>query len=185
MSDNLEKFVKQNRAAFDSELPSARVWQQIEKNTLPDKKIRKLININRKFVWAAAVVALLAVATIIYQATEISSLKSNQVAVEMPETNQLPPELVDLDKIYVAQVSHTFKQLNDFPEEAGELREELLELDVEFDELQQELGAEVGREEVLRAMIENYRIKLDLLEGTLEHFKRSEKIIEDEDNIEL
>jgi len=63
------------------------------------------------------------------------------------------------------------------------LREELNELKSVQRPKITELGSEHSSEDVLKAMVENYRIKLDLLEITLEHLKRSEKIIENESTV--
>ncbi|MFY0672176.1 MAG: hypothetical protein JXQ87_02150 [Bacteroidia bacterium] len=187
MSDNLEKFIKENRRSFDGETPRELVWKGVKKEIAKPEKRQNVIRINRRFFWAAAAVLVFAFSIILYQGGIIRSLKHNQVEVAstLEESNwQMPSELKTLDDTYIQQVSLTMNLLESFPDEQIELKEELTELDAEFELLKGEFGAEVSSEDVLNAMIENYRIKLDLLEVTLEYFKRSEKIIENE-NIEI
>ncbi|MGB0431307.1 MAG: hypothetical protein ACPGLV_12600 [Bacteroidia bacterium] len=186
MSDNLEKFVKQNREAFDSEVPSDLVWKSIQNEVKPIKKPSKVIKINSRFMWAAAAMLIFAFSVILYQGGVIRDLKGNSgLAIETNNTIEtewkMPPQLQDMNQAYVQQVGITMDLLKRFPTEQEELKEELTELDNEFEVLKSELGTEIASEDVLHAMIENYRIKLELLEITLEYFKRSEKIVEDEE----
>lgn len=189
MSDNLEKFIKENRRSFDSETPSEMVWKGVKKEIAKPEKRQNVIRINRRFFWAAAAVLVFAFSIILYQGGIIRSLKHNSAEIATNDINeesnwQMPGELKTLDDAYAQQVNLTMNLLENFPEEQTELKEELTELDAEFELLKEEFGADVSSEDVLNAMIENYRIKLDLLEVTLEYFKRSERIIEDE-NIEI
>ncbi len=185
MSDNLEKFIRQNRDAFDSEIPSALAWKAIEKGIKKPKKQSNIIRINRRFMWAAAAMLIFACSVILYQGGVIKDLKTEGAVAINNQNNesdqwQMPQELTDMNNLYVQQVGFTMDLLKDFPAEQAELKDELNELDQEFEDLKTELGADIASEDVLRAMIENYRIKLELLEITLEYFKRSEKIVEDE-----
>lgn len=189
MSDNLEKFIKENRRSFDGEIPSEMVWKGVIKEIAKPKKKQNVKNINRRFFWAAAAVLVFAFSIVFYQGGIIRSLKHSSAEIATNHINeesnwQMPGELKTLDVAYAQQVNLTMDLLENFPDEQTELKEELTELDAEFELLKEEFGAEVSSEDVLNAMIENYRIKLDLLEVTLEYFKRSEKIIEDE-NIEI
>lgn len=184
MSDKLEEFVNRNRAHFDSEDPSPLVWEGIKQKRAVKKKPR-IIGLNPWLLGIAASFLLLAVAVIALQSRTIKSLKTEISQVET-ETNTewtMPDELKELDGLYTLQVSQTFDVLNEHPEEAQEMREELVELDQEFEALKEELGSGLSKQEVVEAMVENYRFKLELLERTLEHLKREEKIISDEENI--
>lgn len=190
MSDKLKKYVTQNRKDFDDQVPSALVWEAISQE-LPQAKPKRtnIIKLNKRFLWMAAAVFIGAVVTIGYQGATINNLKSGVVAEVVTEENietedawQMPADLQNLDQVYVQQVSTTMNLLESYPEEAEELRDELEDLDAEFETLKAELGYEYSSEEVLRAMIENYQFKLELLERTLEHFKRTDQIIEEDEN---
>ena len=191
MSDKLKKYIADNRAHFDDEIPSAKVWDAISREVPKAQKKGNIIRLNKRFLWAAAAIFLVALTTIGYQGLTIRSLKLDSPAIvantdiEPAEEAgwQMPDELKDLDQIYVQQVSSTMSLLKKYPEESEELRAELTALDGEFETLRQELGREYSSEQVLEAMIENYRYKLELLESTLEHFKRTDQIIEDENTV--
>ena len=49
-----------------------------------------------------------------------------------------------------------------------EMMQAVKDLDLEFKRLQKEMSENVNRSEIIEAMIENYRLKLDLLEQILE-----------------
>lgn len=191
MNDKLKKYVTQNRKDFDDQVPSPAVWEAISQE-LPQvqakPKRNNIIKLNTRFLWMAAAVFIGAVVTIGYQGATIKQLKTGSVAVvtESDDTAEepweLPSDLQNLDQVYVQQVNTTMDLLESYPEEAEELRDELKDLDAEFDALKAELGHEYSSEEVLQAMIENYQFKLELLERTLEHFKRTDQIIEEDEN---
>jgi regulator of replication initiation timing len=52
-----------------------------------------------------------------------------------------------------------------------ELFAAIAELDAEFKQLQKEMGDAVNKEEIIQAMIENYRLKLELLETMVQSLK--------------
>lgn len=186
MSDKLEKYVKEHRASFDTDVPSAKVWQNIEKTKPIKRQLNNVVSINKRFLWAAAAALVFAISVILYQGSRIKNLKTETTIVSVENNTrqwQMPPELKELDMLYTSQSSTTMQLLKELPDYQSELREELNELDEEFELLKTELGSEHSSEDVLKAMVENYRIKLDLLEITLEHLKRSEKIIENESTV--
>lgn len=186
MSDKLEDFVKRNRASFDSENAPNLAWEGIKKRRTPVKKKARVVRLNGWLVGIAASFLLIAVAVIALQSRVIKTLKTEVADVqEAPVVEEwtLPEELKELDGLYAMQVNETFNLLSDHPEEAQEIKDELTGLDQEFTDLKEELGAGYSRQEVVQAMIENYRFKLELLERTLEHFKRNEKILLDDENV--
>jgi septal ring factor EnvC (AmiA/AmiB activator) len=64
-----------------------------------------------------------------------------------------------------------------------EINNELVELDEDFRNLKEDLNDNADNEEVIAAMIQNYRLKLRILEETLEHLQQSnnEKSTKNED----
>jgi hypothetical protein len=135
MSDKLEKFVKEHKASFNTDVPSPKVWQNIEK-TIPKKRtLNNVISINKRFLWAAAAALVFAITVILYQGSQIKNLKADNTASIETTTNQwqMPPELKELDMLYTSQSSSTMQLLKELPDYQSELREELNELDQEFE----------------------------------------------------
>ena len=54
--------------------------------------------------------------------------------------------------------------LTEFPEIKAELDSDLFELDSVYKSLRKDLNDNVANQEVIEAMIENYRIRIDILE---------------------
>ena len=59
------------------------------------------------------------------------------------------------------------------PEVRHEIDDEMIDLDRAYNELKEDLKDNADNEEVIEAMIQNYRIKLDILEEMLRRLKHS------------
>ena len=159
--ERLEKFVIQHRSEFDSEVPSLKVWAEI------DKKLEKK-SAKKRSLWgfvraAAAVVILLGVGSIIGAQLSDSSLDSTSTLAEVA------PEYAELESYYHQQINQKIKQLASYQHD-GYVQEDLRQLDEVFAELRQELeiaprGAE---KQIIQMMIENYESKINILERVLE-----------------
>ena len=187
MNDPLEEFVRKNRQEFDSERPSERSWNQIKMDLpLKPSKIRT-ISMPRKWIYAAASILALAAAVIVFQGIQLRTLKQSadlpaeEVNEQVQTDWELPAQLTSLDQQLKAQEAYSSDFLSDFPEESDDLNVELSELENEFERLKEELGHQYAPDEILEAMEENYRIKLELIEATLQHIRQSNKVIENEE----
>ncbi len=200
--DNLEQFIAHNRASFDSETPSEKVWTHIESRLSDnDTVLEQFIQVNREQfdtetphlkVWtaidnrinagqtggklvrmswlrqAAAAVALLIVGAVLgvwgYDKTQSKELA--QV------TRDIAPDLKEAENFYNKKVEARYTQLvshNPDPLVINDLKQ--------LDEVQRELKKELenapatAREEIVRRLIENYQIKLGILERVLNHIE--------------
>lgn len=159
--ERLEKFVIQHQAEFDAEVPSLKVWANIDKQ-LEQKaaKHRPLWKIARI---AAAVVILLGIGSVIgANLTQNTSESASTLA-------EVAPEYAELESYYQNQINHKIQQLASYQHD-GYVQEDLRQLDEVFSELRQELeiaprGAE---EQIIKMMIKNYETKVSILERVLE-----------------
>lgn len=163
--DNLEKYIRENRAAFDKKQAPKRVWEQLDK-ALPQKK-NKTIRLWRGFRVAAAVLLLLSVGGL------LGSYLTNRNFVAENIASKLPEDFTELENYYEREVSSKMKQLTSVNMDKDQVALDIEQLDAALEELKVDiLSAPKGTEEqIINAMILNYKTKIDLLETVMEHMK--------------
>jgi hypothetical protein len=105
------------------------------------------------------------------------ALKENQP--EKLVLASLSPEYAEMEEFYVSRINFTISELNQY-EPDPEMMAIIEDLDKEFKALQAEMNGPVNQDEIIEAMIENYRLKLDLLEQMLESLKEQKTVVNDE-----
>ncbi len=181
MSDKLENYVKQNREDFDFIEPNAKLWNKIEAR-LNEKNKRSF-----SFLWkAAAIIIIFGFSfwaqmqmdqkpnivnneTIQKNENVIASEPSvNEKPVQKNNLNPIIPEFAETEKYYNRKVNSTMKELKvilvKYPDVASDMKKDIAELDSVYKMLKRDLGDNVAHEEILSAMIQNYRMKLQILE---------------------
>ena len=88
---------------------------------------------------------------------------------------QAVPELKEAEYYYQSQVSMKMKELKPYfrevPGLSREVNDDLTELDSVYVSLKRDLADNVANEQVIEAMIQNYRMKLEILEDLLQQLK--------------
>jgi uncharacterized membrane protein YhiD involved in acid resistance len=169
--DNLEKFIRDNREAFDDRQPPSRIWDELNK-ALPgaEKKeppIRR-IRLWRGFRVAASVLLLIAVGALLGSYLTSRNFAAEQVAAKLPD------DFTEMEQYYQQEVNNKMKILTSTTAVEGEqARLDLEQLDQALAELKADiLSAPKGSEEqIINAMILNYKTKIDLLETILERIQ--------------
>lgn len=167
--DNLEKYIKDNRADFDTEIPSLKIWANVEREIArPDTQ--------KRFVWQwvgriAAAVALLIVGAglgifLHEQRTEAALNAEVPIAAELEKT----------EAYYNKQVANKLALLNVENPDPSVIAD-LKQIDIVQEELKKELKAAPTstKEEIINHLIENYKIKLGILERVLEHIEEKKE----------
>lgn len=165
-ADSVENFIRTNRPAFDTEIPSLKVWATIEKQVNP-QPMNKVV----RMTWwrqAAAAVALLVVGAFI--GFYLNENKVDKALVQASE--QVAPELQEAEDFYNQKVQSKYAQLASFNPDPSVMAD-LKQIDEVQEELRQELknAPTSTREDIVRRLIENYQIKLGILERVLNHIK--------------
>lgn len=164
----LERFICENREGFDTETPDLRVWSEIS-GALPETKpTAKRIGIGwqRNLLRVAASIALLVVgvgAGIWY------ARSSGESGMAMAEVSQ---EYAELEKYYEHDITDKKEKLAMFTgSQSADVMQDIDQLDRVMAELRQELAnvPPGNRQQVVRAMIENYKAKAAILQRVLEH----------------
>lgn len=168
-NDPLENFIRENREALDSEIPDLKVWANVAKATPAKAKIIG-IGWQRALLRAAASVALLIVGL---TAGVWYARSGEPPAMAMSEVSG---EYAELEQYFQRDIAGKTQKLATFTgSQPVEVNQDLQQLDNVMAELRSELAdvPEGNREQVVRAMIENYKAKAAILERVLERLEQS------------
>lgn len=163
--DKLEQFVRDNREAFDDEVPSLNVWAGIDQQLA--KKQTRIVSFHRMLRVAAAVILLLGVGTVF--GTYLAKGEASSVdALAL----QVSPELDKIEKYYEKQIENKYQQLASYKHDQS-IETDLDQLDETMEELKQELlTAPKGKEEqILQSLIQGYQTKIEILELVLQRIQ--------------
>ena len=168
-TDKLEKFIIDNRNEFDDLEPNPAIWDKIQ------KKEPKTIELNwtRILLRVAAVVVIFVSSYIFFDYT--GKLNNNQelakTRLENFEGESIYEDLMEAEFYYSSQIEQRKEEFYHLAGNTSPLRNdiniELSELDNIFRELKEDLNDNANNEEVVVAMIQNYRLKLEILEDIL------------------
>ncbi len=180
MKDQLEQFISKNRDQFDLFEPGEKVWAGIE----PRVSQKKTFRIGWKGVmWRAAAVLIIFGASFLLQ--EILHQRQSTITEKTDEKIlQEIPELQEAEIYYTSLLNNKIEQIepliSENPELGETLQQDLSELDSIYTELQKDLRDNIANDEVVEAMIQNYVLKIQILEDLLEYMDESSKNQEDE-----
>jgi hypothetical protein len=188
--DPFERFIRDNRGEFDSEIPGKKVWEQLESSLPIQKQVRRFTR-NELLRWTAAAAILVAILTSIYflyiknsheQQTVSGDQLSQNPVKGLEETGSMNPEYAVLFEQVSVAVQTRQEQLkaaaNGLPELYQQFEKDLAVLDSSFRSLRQQAGQTPNRDVLIRAMIQNLQLQSELLERQLQviqEFKQPQK----------
>lgn len=175
--DNLEEFIKGNRADFDTKVPSLKVWAEIDKQ-LEQKHSKR----RRLFVMVRAAAA--AVVLLFSGAMAGSYYMAEQEQTAAVEIEALAPEYAEMVQHYSSEFNSKYQQLASL-NATETVSDDLEQVDRIMEELKTELqNAPKGSEEqIISSLIISYQTKVDILERVLERIHKSNrKLLNPEDN---
>lgn len=173
-SDKLKSFIKENQEEFDVLTPSDDLWGKIE-DDLPS--MRKMVPIRQLYyacAGVAAAVVLLAAAfwNVNQPGTEQVAVVNvtDQSEIELLSLSDVSSELAEVESYYVSEVNLKMDELKEL-DNSGEYLAEVEMLREEFEELRKEMGRGADQEKIVQAMIQNYRLRLEILEEMLDELR--------------
>jgi len=179
MKDRLEDFIRQNRQDFDVYEPDPSLWLRINPGNPVQKKDRRLTWLRYA---AAAAVLFAAVSMGIYYIG--GSNNSSQKLY-----GDLYTEIVEAESFYTSLVDQKYSELQPYISSSPEVKEELdydlNELDAICNELKEDLRDNVANPEVIEALIQQYRMKVEILEDLLKKLKEKENNYHEEKKVSL
>jgi len=173
----LEKFVQENRDAFDDKFPSEMLWENIN-NKLNEAEVgkteAKIIPLRSRlyrYVSIAAIgLVLLTVGGL------IGSYLTQQQQGENLSFGAISEEYEELETYYSQRVNTKVNELKKYRYDDNVI-DDINELDSAYEELEKELkaqGAAADNEEIINEMIENYQTKIEILERVLNRLERKQ-----------
>lgn len=171
-TDNLESFIQKNRAEFDHETPDLRIWEQLSQQKKQPPALR--ISWTRQLIRSAAAIGLL-IAGVGIGMWYSSSQQKQLAGMRMSDVS---PEYAELESHFERDIESKKASLARFTSNVSstEVFNDLIQMDKIMEDLRHEL-ADVppgNREEVVRAMIENYKTKAKVLERVLKALESHE-----------
>jgi len=165
--DQLEKFVRSNRAAFDSSNPDPGLWNAIE-DRLPRKEARRFSIWKLTSVAAVGLVLILS-GVIVGMSMNDRGLDSTAEYIEFREAEQY----------YNMQLQQRVNALSQYSYDPT-IDDDLDELKEVYNELTTELedGMEPNKNDIIQALIQNYQTRVELLERVLERLEEGQKQFE-------
>jgi hypothetical protein len=180
MKDRLEDFIRNHKEEFDIHEPGPELWSKIEQSVRPGRSIRWTYYLSR-----AAIILLLIGASLVGQRLWMGKGHNGQNKTADVEVNI--PELREAEVYYTGMINAKLEEvkpyLNEYPSLEEELNTDLWELDSVYISLKNDLKDNVANQEVIEAMIQNYRLRITILEDMME-FLDSEKNDENLNNTE-
>jgi hypothetical protein len=170
--DKLEEHIRKNREALDRYNPPSGVWRRIRKKIFKKKSapLRLAMSI------AAMFTIILASALLFLKPGKFLSV--NRMTGNNSVSGQ-NPQLKETEIYYNNLVYSLYNEVSPFLTANPDIRKELLtdisHLDSIYMEIRRDLNDNIANQEVIDALIQNYRIKIELLEDML-------KILREEEN---
>lgn len=190
-SADLECFITRHRAAFDTETPDVRIWSAIETAMKaseeadatrtaikPARPSGGLFSV-RYLMRAAAGIALLAAGM------GLGIWYAGNGASQAMAMSQVSSEYAELERYYQSEINKNQQKLANFTGyQPAEINDDLQQMDNIMNELKTELAnvPPGNREQIVRAMIENYEAKATVLRRVIEQLEKRDAAHSDNNN---
>jgi flagellar basal body-associated protein FliL len=180
--DKLEEHIRRNREELDKYTPPAGIWRRVRRELKKEKSSAKQ--------WlsiAAMIVVILGTALVLFKPEFRWSDSKKQNNNE--QLTQLTPQLKETEIYYNNLVNSLYTEatplLTNNPEIKKELNSDLSQLDSICSDLKKDLNDNISNQDVVEALVQNYRIKIRILEDMLKVLKENENNPEKKKNHEL
>jgi len=184
--DKLEQYILDNKEEFDELEPSAKLWEGIGKIEAKPKLSRYS---TQPLKWAVRIAAAVFIFVGSYYFHDYRSERNQISHLISNEDTQLYSSFIEAEYYYTAQIGVETDKF--YKLAAGnsilrdEIQSELKELDDEFTELKEDLKDNADNEEIIAAMIQNYRLKLSILQEMMLQLQQVKKEKNTNDEIDL
>lgn len=172
MSDKLKARVDKERQEWEiHETNFDELWGGIEAQLDNVQKIKT--SGHTPWFWmkiAASVVIAVAASWMVFSAVYLNGKMEEGYSLK-----DISPELAETELYYASQVNEKLQIIHASNVDVDDMvNENMALLDSAYNELKQDLRDNADNEEVISAMIQNYRIKLDILEKVLDEIRTSD-----------
>ncbi len=175
MNDKFEEYIRENRQKFDSREPDPASWDKLEKRLKPLSPAR----------WKTALLRVAAVALIFLVSYAVNELihqrRVKRAAAENATERKWEPDIPELreaEAYYSGLVSRKLEEVRmavaGYPMVEEELQADFSRLDSIYLELKDDLKDNIASQEIIEAIIENYRLRIAILEDMLTELQPDE-----------
>jgi hypothetical protein len=181
--DELEEYIRKNREDLDQLTPSSYLWKKIKRGLKREKSL-----MSQWLTIAAMVVAILGTAVIFLNPGKKLPDNSREKHGDagLSQTNpQFKETEVYYNNLINSLYSETTPLLTGNPEIKKELNTDISKLDSICSEIKKDLKDNVANQEVVEALVQNYRIKIRILEDMLIVLKENKNNPEKRKSYEL
>lgn len=188
--DKLKNFVELNREVMDTEQAPEMDWSFVAKPiTEVEKKSTKMVKLSTAISLVAASFALLISLNVGYwryfskeePKTPVGVLAIEEQSLEL---FQVSDEIAEIEMYYASQIDVAMQEVK-LLGFANAVENQVQLLDLEYQSLKKELGVNVDNETVIYQMIDNYRLKLELLENAIRSIDTGDELVSNEYNLNL
>ncbi|PIB37308.1 hypothetical protein BFP72_18775 [Reichenbachiella sp. 5M10] len=160
--DEWKNHVESKRESFEMYDVPKGTWDQVEGWLDEDNRH---IRLPRRYLWRGLVGA---AALLLALGLGLTSL-----LVEKYQATAISPELVEVQNYYQGEIALKMQQVSHL-ENFADISRDMETLDEAFVQMKRDLNDNVDNQEVINEMIENYKIKLEILERILERLDQSD-----------
>jgi len=155
--DNLKKFISEHHDEFDDQYPPQNMWNRIA-SRLEKQPVKKIWTFPRKFLAAASVLLLLGLGFV-----------AGSLTVKKNSLSEISPEFVETASYYQRKID-TKKRAVAVHATDSMWMDDINQLELVMNELKEELvqNPQASKGEILKAMINNYNIRLEIMDKILE-----------------
>ncbi|MGD0341899.1 MAG: hypothetical protein ABSA76_09365 [Bacteroidales bacterium] len=167
--EKLEDFIRENREGLDRREPSPEIWKGIRRN------LRSRRPGIMKRLAAAAVILVIVTAAIFHYSNENKDVSTNRKEALLIKNN---PQLKETEFYYNNLANRLYNQatplLAGYPDIRIEFLHDMSQIDSICIDIKNDLKDNVSNQEVIEALITNYRIKIQILEEMLDQLKQND-----------
>ncbi len=170
--EKIEEYIRKNREELDRYNPSGEVWKGIRKGMHGRRIIAA-----RWLTAAAMIVVVFGTAVLFYVAgnrRDEAFASGNNEALIMKANPQLRETEIYYDNLVNDLYSEATPLLTSHPDVEKELMNDLSQLDSICADIKKDLRENIANQEVIEALVNNYRIKIRILEDMLDVLQQNE-----------
>jgi predicted transcriptional regulator len=169
--DKLEEHIRKNREDLDRYSPPKGIWRNIR------KKLKKEKSLSRQWLSIAAMITVIMGTAVIFFRPEYR-WSSSESQKNNDDLTRVAPQLKETETYYNNLINSLYTEakplLTNNPEIKKELNNDLSQLDSICTDLKKDLKDNIANQDVVEALIQNYRIKIRILEDMLRVLKENE-----------
>jgi len=181
--DRLEEHIRKHREELDRYVPPERLWKGVR------RQLKGTRSAAREWLRIAAIIVVILGTSVLLFKPEFRWSSRNSKSGQKDEITQYPAQLKETEAYYNNMASDLYSQASPLlvnnPEIKKELNTDLARLDSICTDLKKDLKDNISNQDVVEALIQNYRIKIRILEDLLSAMQGKDSNPEKKKNHEL